>query len=81
LLVACPQCGQRNRLLYERLGQIFRCGKCHTELRMIDGAGRAPRLPLTSHRYVEAPGRSSPEGKSWSFRVHLPESHRLILNS
>jgi thioredoxin 2 len=33
LLVACPQCGQRNRLLYERLGQIFRCGKCHTELR------------------------------------------------
>ena len=33
LLLACPQCGQRNRLIYERLGQIFRCGKCHAELR------------------------------------------------
>jgi thioredoxin 2 len=33
LLLACPSCGQRNRLLYERLGQIFRCGYCHTELR------------------------------------------------
>jgi thioredoxin 2 len=29
---ACPQCGQRNRLLYERLGSAFRCSKCHTEL-------------------------------------------------
>jgi thioredoxin 2 len=33
LLLACPQCGQRNRLIYERLGQIFRCGRCHAELR------------------------------------------------
>jgi thioredoxin 2 len=33
LVLACPQCGQRNRLIYERLGQIFRCSKCHTELR------------------------------------------------
>jgi thioredoxin 2 len=32
LVLACPQCGQRNRLIYERLGQIFRCGKCHTEI-------------------------------------------------
>jgi thioredoxin 2 len=32
LLVSCPKCGQRNRLLYERLGQAFRCGKCHTVL-------------------------------------------------
>jgi thioredoxin 2 len=32
LVMACPQCGQRNRLIYERLGQIFRCGKCHTEI-------------------------------------------------
>jgi thioredoxin 2 len=28
LLVPCPNCGQRNRLL----GQTFRCGKCHAEL-------------------------------------------------
>jgi thioredoxin 2 len=32
LLLACPECGQRNRTAYERLGQTFRCGKCRTEL-------------------------------------------------
>ena len=32
LLVACPHCGQRNRLRYERLGGVGRCGKCRTEL-------------------------------------------------
>ncbi len=32
LLISCPQCGQRNRMTYERLGHLFRCGKCHTEL-------------------------------------------------
>jgi thioredoxin 2 len=29
---ACPNCAQRNRLLYERLGNIFRCNKCQTDL-------------------------------------------------
>src|ERR1700716_1336614 len=29
---ACPKCGQRNRLLYERLGSTFRCSKCQAEL-------------------------------------------------
>src|SRR5271156_3729899 len=28
----CPNCGQRNRLLYERLGNSFRCSKCQTDL-------------------------------------------------
>jgi thioredoxin 2 len=32
LLLACPHCGQRNRLIYDRLGQTFRCGKCHLEI-------------------------------------------------
>ena len=32
LLLRCPQCGQRNRMTYERLGQTFRCGKCRSEL-------------------------------------------------
>ena len=32
LVRACPHCGQRNRLLYERLGSTFRCSKCHMEL-------------------------------------------------
>ena len=29
---ACPRCGQRNRLIYERLGSVFRCSKCRTEI-------------------------------------------------
>jgi thioredoxin 2 len=32
LVRACLQCGQRNRLIYERLGSIFRCSKCRTEI-------------------------------------------------
>ncbi|HEY5778978.1 MAG TPA: thioredoxin [Terrimicrobiaceae bacterium] len=32
LVRSCPQCGQLNRLLYERLGNPFRCSKCKTEL-------------------------------------------------
>lgn len=32
LLLTCPHCGKRNRMSYERLGQVFRCGQCHTEL-------------------------------------------------
>jgi thioredoxin 2 len=33
IMVKCPNCGQRNRLKYEALKQVFRCGKCQTELR------------------------------------------------
>jgi thioredoxin 2 len=32
LVVTCQDCGARNRLAYERLGQSFRCGKCQTDL-------------------------------------------------
>jgi thioredoxin 2 len=32
LIRSCPQCGRRNRLVYERLGQNFRCSQCHSEL-------------------------------------------------
>ena len=32
LIRACPNCGQRNRLIYERLGSLFRCTKCGTEI-------------------------------------------------
>ncbi len=32
LIRPCPQCGQRNRLIYERLASIFRCSKCRTEI-------------------------------------------------
>src|SRR5688572_25909254 len=32
LLLACPRCDQHNRMPYERLGQTFQCGRCHSEL-------------------------------------------------
>ena len=32
LIRACPNCGQRNRLIYERLGSLFRCTKCGKEI-------------------------------------------------
>jgi thioredoxin 2 len=32
LLINCPKCGQRNRLRYDRSKQVFRCGKCQSEL-------------------------------------------------
>ena len=33
LVGVCPKCGQHNRMVYDRLGQKFRCAQCHTELR------------------------------------------------
>ena len=33
ILVACPKCGRRNRMKYEGLGKVFRCGQCKSELR------------------------------------------------
>ena len=32
ILVNCANCGKRNRMSFNRLGQTFRCGECHTEL-------------------------------------------------
>ena len=31
ILLSCPNCGRRNRAIYENLGASFRCGNCHTE--------------------------------------------------
>jgi thioredoxin 2 len=33
ILVTCPKCGRRNRMKYEGLGKVFRCGQCKSELR------------------------------------------------
>ena len=33
LVVACHQCGQKNRLAYARLGHAVRCGSCKQDLR------------------------------------------------
>jgi thioredoxin 2 len=32
LVLACPKCGQRNRMVYAGLGHKFHCAQCHTEL-------------------------------------------------
>jgi thioredoxin 2 len=32
VIVACPTCGQRNRMAFEKLGAETRCGKCQTAL-------------------------------------------------
>jgi thioredoxin 2 len=32
ILITCPKCGRRNRMKYEGLGKVFRCGQCQSEL-------------------------------------------------
>jgi thioredoxin 2 len=32
VIVTCPSCAQKNRVLYERLSAPFRCGQCKREL-------------------------------------------------
>jgi len=32
VVVACASCGQKNRVLYERLGEHVRCGKCKHDI-------------------------------------------------
>ena len=39
LIVACANCGQKNRLAFERLSDSVRCGQCHENL-------SAPSSPL-----------------------------------
>jgi thioredoxin 2 len=35
ILLNCPKCGRRNRMRYEGLGKVFRCGQCQSELRPV----------------------------------------------
>jgi thioredoxin 2 len=53
LLLACPNCGQRNRMKYEALGKTFRCGKCRQELHApsepVDVDGDRAFDALTTH--------------------------------
>lgn len=32
VIVPCPQCGQKNRIMYDRLGEAVRCPACKTTL-------------------------------------------------
>jgi len=34
LVIACPACGQKNRLAYERLGVSARCGQCKQDVHL-----------------------------------------------
>jgi len=42
LIISCPSCGQKNRLVYERLGDHTRCGQCKQPL-------GAPAEPFDIH--------------------------------
>src|SRR6267378_2240419 len=46
LIVACANCGQKNRLAYERLGDEVRCGKCKQTL-------KAPGEPIEIHQTAD----------------------------
>ena len=35
LILTCPNCQQRNRVIYERSGDPFRCNKCQTPLSLV----------------------------------------------
>ena len=35
ILLNCAKCGRRNRMRYEGLGQVFRCGQCQSELQAV----------------------------------------------
>jgi thioredoxin 2 len=46
LIVACQNCGQKNRMTYERLGDEVRCGKCKQML-------KAPDAPIEIHQSAD----------------------------
>jgi thioredoxin 2 len=46
LIIACPACGQKNRIAYERVGGAVRCGQCKQEL-------KPPAAPIEIHSTAE----------------------------
>jgi len=46
IVVACGHCGQKNRLLYERLGDTVRCGQCKQKI-------SAPSTPIEIARSAD----------------------------
>lgn len=32
IVIACPSCGKKNRIAFDRVNQAARCGQCHTAL-------------------------------------------------
>ena len=50
LILTCPNCQQRNRVVYERSGDPFRCSKCQRVLK--------PAAGIQLGSYVEAEGKA-----------------------
>ena len=46
LIIVCPNCGQKNRLAFERLGDEVRCGKCKQIL-------KPPAEPMEIHETAD----------------------------
>jgi len=44
VLVTCAQCGQKNRVAFDKLGHTARCGQCHQDIQ----PGAAPLEVVTS---------------------------------
>jgi thioredoxin 2 len=42
VVIPCPSCGQKNRIVYERLGDPVRCAKCKTTI-------PPPGVPIEAH--------------------------------
>ncbi|MCC7417886.1 MAG: thioredoxin [Acidobacteria bacterium] len=55
LIVTCDTCGQKNRMLYERLGHSVRCARCKAEL----SAPAAPIELASSADFDRLTGRAS----------------------
>ena len=55
VIVSCPSCGQRNRLAFDKLGAVTRCGKCQTAIAAPD----APVDVLDAAAFDAATSRST----------------------
>jgi thioredoxin 2 len=55
LIIACPSCGTRNRLAYDRLGRATRCAKCHTDI----GVPASPQEVSSSAQFDTLVARSA----------------------
>ena len=75
LIVACPSCGQKNRLAYERLGDAVRCGKCKSRAGAPGRRSRSARPPtsigwsrMPRFRSWSTTGRRGAGRAAWSRR-------------
>jgi thioredoxin 2 len=46
VIVACPSCGQKNRLAFGKLGSTARCAKCKSEIPAVSAPVEIPRADV-----------------------------------